>query len=125
MTVHDSARAMKFALVVCDATSAVVLLFWLTTSGRNPWWVLAYAWNPLVSLEGARNGHVDLLGTLCLVITALSLARGRLTIAGSCSHSGSRSNSCRQFYCRSSGAVSVFVTPLWQLLYSPPCIFLF
>jgi hypothetical protein len=81
MTVHESARAMKLAIVVCDAASAAVLLFWLITSGRNPWWVLAYAWNPLVSLEGAGNGHVDLLGTLCLVMTALSLARGRRTIA--------------------------------------------
>jgi alpha-1,6-mannosyltransferase len=81
MTVHESARAMKLAIVVCDAACAAVLLFWLITSSRNPWWVLAYAWNPLVSLEGAGNGHIDLLGTLCLVTTALSLARGRRTIA--------------------------------------------
>jgi len=43
--------------------------------------VLAYAWNPLVALEGAGNGHVDLLGALCLVLTAVSLARGRRTVA--------------------------------------------
>jgi alpha-1,6-mannosyltransferase len=81
MTVHESARTMKFAVTICDAGSALVLLLWLINSGRNPWWVLAYAWNPLVSLEGAGNGHVDLLGTLCLIITAFSLSSGRRTIA--------------------------------------------
>ena len=77
----ESARAMKFAAVICDAACVAVLLLWLIDSGRNPWWVLAYAWNPLVSLEGAGNGHIDLLGTLCLIVTAFSLARGRRTIA--------------------------------------------
>jgi alpha-1,6-mannosyltransferase len=81
MTVHESARVMKLAVAICDATSVAVLLLWLVNSGRNPWWVLAYAWNPLVSLEGAGNGHVDLLGALCLVLTAFSLSRGRRTIA--------------------------------------------
>jgi alpha-1,6-mannosyltransferase len=81
MTVHESARAMKSAVVICDAASVAVLLLWLVSSGRNPWWVLAYAWNPLVSLEGAGNGHVDLLGTFCLLLTAFSLSRGRRAIA--------------------------------------------
>lgn len=81
MTVHESARAMKAALTICDAALVAVLLLWLVDSGRNPWWILAYAWNPLVSLEGAGNGHVDLLGTLLLVLTAFSLSRGRRTIA--------------------------------------------
>jgi len=81
MTVRESARAMKLAVGICDAASVAVLLLWLINSGRNPWWVLAYAWNPLVSLEGAGNGHVDLLGALCLILTAFSLSRGRRTIA--------------------------------------------
>jgi hypothetical protein len=81
MTVHDSARALKSAIFLCDAALAAVLLWWLMASHRSPWWVLAYAWNPLVALEGAGNGHVDLLGALCLVLTAASLARGRRTVA--------------------------------------------
>ena len=81
MTVHESARTMKLAITICDAASAAVLLFWLISSGSNPWWVLAYAWNPLVSLEGAGNGHIDLLGTLCLILSAFSLCRDRRTIA--------------------------------------------
>src|SRR5262249_9208336 len=76
-----SARTMKSAIAICDAATACVLLLWLADSGRNPWWVLAYAWNPLVSLEGAGNGHVDVLGALCLVLAAFSLVRGGCTIA--------------------------------------------
>jgi hypothetical protein len=81
MTVDDSARAMKSAIFVCDAALVAVLLSWLVASHRSPWWVLAYAWNPSITLEGAGNGHVDLLGALCLVLTAASLARGRRTVA--------------------------------------------
>ena len=81
MTVHESALAMKLAIVLCDACLVAVLLRWLLTSGRGTWFVLAYAWNPLVALEGAGNGHVDLLGALCLVLTASSLARRRIVAA--------------------------------------------
>jgi alpha-1,6-mannosyltransferase len=81
MMVDDSARALKSAIFLCDAALVAVLLCWLVTSHRSPWWVLAYAWNPLIALEGAGNGHVDLLGALCLVLTAASLVRGRCTVA--------------------------------------------
>jgi hypothetical protein len=81
MMVGDSARALKSAIFLCDAALVAVLLWWLVSSHRSPWWVLAYAWNPLVALEGAGNGHVDLLGALCLVLTAASLARGKRTVA--------------------------------------------
>ena len=81
MTVNESALAMKSAVLLCDASVVAVLFCWLQAWRRSTWWVLAYAWNPLVALEGAGNGHVDLLGALCLVLTAASLARGRRTIA--------------------------------------------
>lgn len=80
-TVGESARAMKSAIFLCDAGIAAVLLSWLVASGRSPWWVLSYAWNPLVALEGAGNGHIDLLGALCLVGAAASLSRGRRPLA--------------------------------------------
>jgi hypothetical protein len=81
MTTNESALAMKSAIVLCDACLAFVLLRWLLVSRRGTWWVLAYAWNPLVALEGAGNGHVDLLGALCLVLTAASLVQRRRTVA--------------------------------------------
>lgn len=81
MAIHESARTMKAALAICDAALVGVLLLWLVDCSCNPWWVLAYAWNPLVTLEGAGNGHVDLLGALLLLLTAFSLSRDRRTIA--------------------------------------------
>ena len=78
-TVDDSARAMKSVAFLCDAALVAVLLWWLSASHRSRWWVLAYAWNPLVALEGAGNGHVDLLGALCLVLAAALLAWERRT----------------------------------------------
>jgi alpha-1,6-mannosyltransferase len=81
MTLDESARALKVAVLICDAAVVFVLWSWLVASDRSPWLVLAYAWNPLVALEGAGNGHVDLLGALCLVVTAASLARGRRPFA--------------------------------------------
>jgi hypothetical protein len=81
ITVNESALAMKSAIVLCDVAVVAVLLSWLVASNRSPWWVLAYALNPLVALEGAGNGHLDLLGALCLAVTAASMARGRRTIA--------------------------------------------
>jgi alpha-1,6-mannosyltransferase len=80
-TVHESARAMKSAITLCDVALAAVLLSWLISSHRSPWLVLAYAWNPLVAIEGSGNGHVDLLGALCLVVTVASLSRERGTLA--------------------------------------------
>jgi hypothetical protein len=82
-TFGESARTMKAAILVCDVATGVVLLGWLADLRKSRWWLLAYAWNPLIALEGAGNGHVDLLAAFCLVIAARSLSRGRGTVAAS------------------------------------------
>src|SRR5262249_30778241 len=79
--VEESARAMKVAVAVCDALVVVVVLRLLAASGQSPWWSLAYAWNPLVAIEGAGNAHVDLLGTLALVVAAWAIVRRWRTAA--------------------------------------------
>ena len=79
--VEESARAMKGAFVLCDGLVVLVVLRLLAVAGLSPWWVLAYAWNPLVALEGAGNGHVDLLGTLAVATTAWAVVRKRRTVA--------------------------------------------
>jgi alpha-1,6-mannosyltransferase len=76
-TPSESARAIKVAALLCDALLALVLWRGLVVAGSNPGWVLAYLWNPLVSLEVARHGHVDVIGALLLALAALALARGR------------------------------------------------
>ena len=37
--------------------------------------VLAYAWNPLLAIEVAGSGHIDIVGALLLVVSAAALVR--------------------------------------------------
>jgi alpha-1,6-mannosyltransferase len=80
-TLHESVTSMVVIIIICDLLTAVVMWRWLVTAGRNPWWVLAYLWHPLVSLEGAGGGHVDFLGTFFVLSTAYALSRGRSLLA--------------------------------------------
>jgi hypothetical protein len=76
-TPGESARAIKLAAFVCDALLALVVWRSLVAAGANPGWVLAYLWSPLVSLEVARHGHLDVAGALCVAFAAYALDRGR------------------------------------------------
>jgi alpha-1,6-mannosyltransferase len=76
-TPAESARAIKLAALVCEALLAFVVWRSLVASGANPGWVLAYLWSPLVSLEVARHGHLDVVGALCVAFAAFALMRGR------------------------------------------------
>jgi alpha-1,6-mannosyltransferase len=78
---HDSSRAMKLALVVCDLLTIVVVWRWLATTGRSEWLALAYAWNPLVVLEIGHSGHIDALGTLWIATSAYWLSRQRTALS--------------------------------------------
>ena len=77
VTIHESARAMKLAMVVCDLLTVTVLVAWLRSTRRSPWLALLYAWNPLVILEVAHSGHVDALGALWIAVSAWMLSTGR------------------------------------------------
>ena len=77
VTVWESSRAMKWALVACDLLTIWVLVAWLRETGRSPWLALLYAWNPLVILEVAHSGHIDALGALWIAISAWMLSTGR------------------------------------------------
>jgi alpha-1,6-mannosyltransferase len=81
VSVHDSAHAMKIALVLCDLLTMIVLWRWLVTTRRNEWLTLAYAWNPLVILEIAHSGHIDALGALWITACAYWLGRRRTALA--------------------------------------------
>ncbi|HEV2729310.1 MAG TPA: hypothetical protein VGV15_04695, partial [Terriglobales bacterium] len=79
--IHESVFAFKVAFVVCDFAIVFVLLDLLRTSGRGAHLVLAYAWNPLLAIEVAGSGHVDIVGALLLVISVAALARSWRAIA--------------------------------------------
>ena len=77
VTIHESPRTMKLALVACDMLTIAVLIAWLTSTHRSPWLALMYAWNPLVILEVAHSGHIDALGALWIAVSAWMLSTGR------------------------------------------------
>lgn len=77
VTIWESSRAMKWALVACDLLTIWVLVLWLRDTSRSPWLALVYAWNPLVILEVAHSGHIDALGALWIAVSAWMLSTGR------------------------------------------------
>ncbi len=79
--IHESVFALKVAFVVCDFAIIFVLLDVLRNSGQGAHWVLAYAWHPLLAIEVAGSGHIDIVGTLLLVISVAALGRRWRTVA--------------------------------------------
>ena len=77
----ESARAIKIALLAADLLLMGVLARWLIVEGLSVWWVLAYAWNPVVALEAIGSGHIDVVGALLVTTTALALTTGHRAIA--------------------------------------------
>jgi hypothetical protein len=73
--IHESTFALKVAFVVCDLAIVLVLLDILRSSGQGAHWVLAYAWNPLLAIEVAGSGHIDIVGTLLLLVSFAALER--------------------------------------------------
>jgi hypothetical protein len=72
----ESVYAVKAALIVCDALVGLLLWRWLVWQRRNPLLVIVYAWNPLVAMEVASGGHLDVAGALLVVATAVAISRG-------------------------------------------------
>jgi alpha-1,6-mannosyltransferase len=79
--IHESIFTLKAAFVVCDLTIVFVLLDILHRSGRAAHWVLAYAWNPLLAIEVAGSGHIDIVGVLLLLLSFAALKRRLRTLA--------------------------------------------
>ena len=79
--IHESSFTLKAAFVVCDLAIIFVLLDMLRHTGQPEHWVLAYAWHPLLGLEVAGTGHIDIVGVLLLVVSAAALARRWRTLA--------------------------------------------
>jgi len=75
--IHESTVALKVAFVLCEFAIVFVLLDILrcTRQGQRAQLVLAYAWNPLLAIEVAGSGHIDIVGALLLVVSAAALVR--------------------------------------------------
>jgi hypothetical protein len=79
--IHESTFALKLVFVVCDFAIVFVLLDVLRWNRQGAHLVLAYAWNPLLAIEVAGSGHVDIVGALFLLVSAAALGRRWRTVA--------------------------------------------
>jgi len=73
--IHESTFALKVAFALCDLAIALVLLDLLRCSRQGAHLVLAFAWNPLLAIEVAGSGHIDIVGALLLAVSAAALLR--------------------------------------------------
>ena len=73
--IHETTFAMKFAFLLCDLVIVLVLLNVLRVNRQGMHLVLVYAWNPLVAIEVAGSGHIDIVGALLLLVSAAALGR--------------------------------------------------
>ncbi|HEV7219763.1 MAG TPA: hypothetical protein VGN39_12875 [Terriglobales bacterium] len=79
--IHESTFALKVAFVVCEFAIVFVLLDVLRWTRKPAHLVLAFAWNPLLAIEVAGSGHIDVVGALLLVVSAAALLRRWRAIA--------------------------------------------
>jgi alpha-1,6-mannosyltransferase len=79
--IQESTFALKTALVLCDFAIAFMLLDVLRCNRQGAHLALAYAWNPLLAIEVAGSGHIDILGALLLLISVAALGRRWRTTA--------------------------------------------
>jgi alpha-1,6-mannosyltransferase len=79
--IHESVFTLKVAFVLCEFAIVFVLLDVLRRNGREAHWVLAYAWNPLLAVEVAGSGHIDIVGVLLLLVSVAALGRRWRTLA--------------------------------------------
>src|SRR5579864_2122213 len=73
--IRESTFALKVAFVVCEFAIVFVLLDVLRFSQQGAHLVLAFAWNPLLAIEVAGSGHIDIVGSLLLLVSAAALVR--------------------------------------------------
>jgi hypothetical protein len=73
--IHESVFTLKVAFAVCEVAIVFVLLDLLRCTRQGAHLVLAYAWNPLLAIEVAGSGHVDIVGALLLLVSAAALVR--------------------------------------------------
>jgi hypothetical protein len=79
--IHESTFALKVAFVVCNFLIVFLLLNILRFERQRENLALAFAWNPLLAIEVAGSGHIDIVGALLLVVSAAALVRRWRVIA--------------------------------------------
>ncbi len=76
-----SLLALRLAFLGFDLGICGLVLAVLKHLGRNPVWVLLYAWSPLVIKESVNSAHYDAVPTLFLVLALLLSLKGKALLA--------------------------------------------
>lgn len=80
--IHYSLRAYKLFFIGCDILLLVLLVPLIRQWHRPVHWIALYAWNPLVLLYGAGEGHLDVLYLLFMAASFLAFTHRRSAWAG-------------------------------------------
>jgi alpha-1,6-mannosyltransferase len=73
--IQESTFAFKVAFVVCEFAIVFLLLDVLRCTRQAAHLLLVFAWNPLLAVEVAGSGHIDIVGALLLTVSAAALVR--------------------------------------------------
>jgi hypothetical protein len=71
------AAGLKALLILADILGIVLLRRVLVGCGLPPLRILIYAWNPLAVIEIAWSGHLEPVGTLCVIVAAVAIIQKR------------------------------------------------
>lgn len=71
----------KLLIVLLDCVSIWLVYRLLIVLGRNPLYLVVYAWSPLVLKEFSNTGHIDALAVTMVLATLVLVARGRTVSA--------------------------------------------
>lgn len=75
-------RGWQVLAMAVDLGLVAVLLGALRASGRDPRWIVLYAWSPIAVLESAQSAHVDVLAVVAAVGALWAARRQRHALAG-------------------------------------------
>lgn len=79
---NENVTGMKFIFLLFMWGSIVFFYLLLKRNGGDIHWLLFFAWNPLVIMETAVNGHLDIVMVFCLLTGLWFFYRGCLHWAG-------------------------------------------
>ena len=78
----ESVTGMKFLFLIFTVGANAFFYLILREQGGKPRWFLFFAWNPLLVMETAVNGHLEVLMVFFLLLSLWLFFRQQLILAG-------------------------------------------